>query len=314
MSVSSFLEPGRVLIERAQRQLGHGDLEGAVESLRQALSEDPDHAGAHAFLALCLHDQKRLTAAEHEARLALRLEPELDLGHFALGIIALAKQDTRTAEQSFRRALEIDPEDLRNTLGLARAFLLRRDSARALEWVERALELDPESVECLVLKGTIHLERGEVDAARALAEQALGIDAEDIDACVLLGNVLLIDGDIERARQLGALALSRNPRNEGAVELLVRIRSRRQPLLRLWWPYAAWMQRRHQNIQILILVAAYVSLQAMNIAYRQGQVGASVFIVFLLWLGFCILTWVAPALIKRAVEKELRATDLKPEY
>ena len=74
------------------------------------------------------------------------------------------------------------------------------------------------------------------------------------------------------------------------------------------------MQRRHQNIQILILVAAYVSLQAMNIAYRQGQVGASVFIVFLLWLGFCILTWVAPALIKRAVEKELRATDLKPEY
>ncbi len=191
---------------------------------------------------------------------------------------------------------------------------MRRDSAGALEWVDRALELDPESVEALVLKGAIHLERHEVEAARRLAEEALGLDAENIDACVLLGNLLLIDGDIEQARHLGALALSRNPRDEGAVELLVRIRSRRQPLLRMWWPYAAWMQRRSQNIQILILVAAYVSLQAMSIAYRQGQVGASVWIVFLLWLGFCIMTWTAPALIKRAVVKELKATDLKPDY
>lgn len=305
---------GQALIARAERQLSHGDIAGAIESLRQLLSQDPDNAGAHAFLSLCLHDQKRLAAAEHEARLALTLEPELVLGHTALGTVALAKQDTGAAEQSFRQALEIDPEDMSSLLGLAWSNLLRRDTARALDWVDRALATDPEAVDALVLKGVVHLQRNEIAAARSQAEQALGLDAENIDACVLLGDVLLLQHEVEAARELGALALSRNPDHEGAVELMVRIRAHRRPLLRWWWRYAAWMQARSQSLQILVLVIGYMSIQVMRIAAKQGHVSTSFWIVFSLWLGFCILTWAAPELIKRAVARELKATDLKPDY
>ena len=66
----SFPELERWLLQ-AQRQMEQGHLEGAAESLRRVLTLDPDLADAHAMLALCLLDLRRLHAAQHEAELAM---------------------------------------------------------------------------------------------------------------------------------------------------------------------------------------------------------------------------------------------------
>jgi Flp pilus assembly protein TadD len=74
------------LLERAYTQMAQHHLRGAIETLRQVLSLDPDNAQAHALLATCLHDEKRLFAADHEARAALALDADLPCAHYAMAI------------------------------------------------------------------------------------------------------------------------------------------------------------------------------------------------------------------------------------
>ena len=314
MTADSSGSDNEGLIARAQNQMGQGDLVGASENLCKVLSNNPDHALAHALLALCLIDQTRLAAGEHEARLAVALAPELPLCHFALGMLALAHQDTSLAEGHFRDGLECDAEDQVNSWGLARAYLLRKDYRQALDWVDRALVLDPEWTNALVLKGQIHLERNDVEQAEQQARLALGLDPEDIEACVLLGNVRFLRKDDDAARDLATMALSRNPRHVGAVMLMVMIRSRRNPLLGLWWSYASLMLRSPRSIQVLTLVVGYLGLNALMISRMHDHAGHWVWWAAGLWLAFCALTWAAPDVLGRAIDKELAASELKPDY
>ena len=47
-----------VLLQRSRLLYEQHRLEQAAEQLKQILSHDPDNAGAHALLALCLLDNK----------------------------------------------------------------------------------------------------------------------------------------------------------------------------------------------------------------------------------------------------------------
>ena len=310
---SDHYSPERHL-ERALQQIEHGDSAGALETLRTVLSQEPDHAGAHALLAVCLLNLKRLGAAQHEAKTALSLAPELPLAHYASGMIALARQDTDSAEDAFRRAIELNPDHHASLLGLARARWLIGDYPGALSWVETALERAPEASDAMALKGMILFERGDLEPAEGAANQALQTEPENIGACLLMGNLHFARGEIDEARALAAVALSQAPDEPDAIELMVKIRSRKHPLLRLWWRYSNWMQRRGRHGQILLLVIAYITLQVAVTAHSQGHVGHWIWIIVLVWLFAVVFSWVAPARVRRGVEKELSTITLKTEY
>ena len=76
----------------AQQQMDQGQLEGAVDSLRQVLSIDPDDSDPHALLAICLLDLRRLHAAEHESGMALALEPLSGLALYASALVLMARR------------------------------------------------------------------------------------------------------------------------------------------------------------------------------------------------------------------------------
>ena len=91
------------LINRARQQLAQSHIDGAIDSLRRALSLDPDLAESHAILALCLVDARRLHAAGHEARLALLAEPNLGLAHYALTHVLIGQRKFKQAEAQIER-------------------------------------------------------------------------------------------------------------------------------------------------------------------------------------------------------------------
>ena len=66
------MEPGHGQLQQLGiRRMEQGNAHGAIEIWRQLLTLDPNDAGAHALLSMCLVDTKRLHAAELEAGLAL---------------------------------------------------------------------------------------------------------------------------------------------------------------------------------------------------------------------------------------------------
>src|SRR5262245_46757977 len=111
-----------LMVERARLQLAHGAPQAAVETLREALSEDPEEAHAHALLALALVASKRLHGAEHEVREALRLAPEEPFSHHAAGVVYMSMRRMALAEEHLRRAEALDPDESGIKRGLAQLY------------------------------------------------------------------------------------------------------------------------------------------------------------------------------------------------
>src|SRR4051812_6975057 len=98
-------------MELARRQIALGQLAGAVESLRGVLSLDPDFVDAHALLAVCLLDQRRLSAAVYEAERALALDPLSPLALRVSVRTLIARRRFREAERQLEALRELWPED-----------------------------------------------------------------------------------------------------------------------------------------------------------------------------------------------------------
>ena len=86
-----MIEPHRALA-LAELRLTSGNSRGAIDLLRMALSQEPDHPEAHALLAIALLDERRFTAAHHEAGLALAIDPAVPGALYALGEVCIARR------------------------------------------------------------------------------------------------------------------------------------------------------------------------------------------------------------------------------
>ncbi len=99
------------LLHLAYQRLQSGHVEGAINSLRQLLSDDPEHAEAHALLALCLLMMRRAFAAEREAGLALAADPQLEFAHYVAARVAMARRRFKLAEKHLDQVLELNPQE-----------------------------------------------------------------------------------------------------------------------------------------------------------------------------------------------------------
>ncbi len=292
--------------EQAARLLRHGQLDAAIEMLRRALSAEPDDAGAHALLALCLIDAKRLHAAAHEAAIAITLAPELPLAHLARGLALMAARKFKPAEEHLRQALELDPED---PIGYRKLADLYQFTGR-----EKALGMDPQDMETLVDLGEWRLRRGDLAAAAERAAQALQAEPEGPGALVLMGNVLLREGRIDEAREHAAWALRQRPNSRGALFLIAAIKARTSPLLGLWWRWASWMGTLGDGRSLLVLLGAYAIYRVADQAVDAAGHPALGEAVSVAWLAIVAYTWFGPTLFQRSLRKELAQVHLEPDF
>ncbi|MEM1201623.1 MAG: tetratricopeptide repeat protein [Acidobacteriota bacterium] len=301
-------------LELAKRQIDLGQLPGAVESLRAVLATDPDHAGAHALLALVLLDMRRLHAAEHEAGLAQTLEPEGLLPLYASAAVAMARRRFAKAEELYRMLLELDPESPGPYRSLAGVYGLTGRDSEVGGLLEKALEVDPEDPETLEALGDWHLDAGRVDEAERWARRALEVQPEHSGGLVLMGRVLLHRDQLDDAREHAVWALQKNPSDPSALHLLTSIKARRSLVLGLWWRYSTWMGGLGDGRAILVLLGAFVLYRIGVItAEHQGSENLASYIQ-VLWLGLVAYTWIGPGLFSRSLQKELSTVTLNKGF
>lgn len=302
------------LIERAHVQARHQDLYGAIESLRQALTLDADNAHAHALLAVCLHDQKRIYAADYEARAALALAPELPFAHYAMAIVSIAQRRFKPAEHHLNAALSLEPGNPSILRVLAQLYGLWGRRREVLPLLEKAREADPEDADTWAALAEHHRDERDFKQAESLARRALEIDPENADALLTMGYLLLARNETQEAREHALLVLQNNAVHEGAIQLLGAVKARQSLLLGVWWRFNSFFGGGSMGRRVVLLIGIYLTYRAAMIALDDFGYERAGTLAQFAWLGFCVYTWVGPAIFQNQLRKELAPASLSSKY
>lgn len=301
-------------LHRASQQLRAGNTTAAIESLRQVLALAPEHAAAHACLALVLVDERRLHAAAHEAGQALLHDPELPMAHHAAALVALAQRDLDRARPHLEQLLALAPDDADAHAAMASYHELRGQWIEAQASLEHAIALAPDDPDHLAALGTLLYERGRIGPAALRCAQALELDPEHLRAHRLRGWLDLHEGKLDEAREHACFILGRNPTSDAALSLLVAIMARKSVWLGAWWRLNTWLGQLADHRRMLVLLGSFVVYRVLTIGTTAtGHDGAARALQWV-WLGICVYTWVAPLAFRRLLTKELRQVRLRPDY
>ncbi|HWO27109.1 MAG TPA: tetratricopeptide repeat protein [Kofleriaceae bacterium] len=303
-----------VLLEQADVQMRLAQWRSAIDLLRRALAIDPDHARAHAQLALALLGAKRLAGAEIEARLALALESGSSLAHYAAAAVLRAQRRLDEAWEHCEIALTADSADADVYVLGAGIRDLRGEVSEARALLVRALELEPAHAGALTRFARLELDAHRPEEAARYAEEALRARPDDLDAHVVAGLVDLVRGDVAGAEGHARFALTQDATDHDALGLWASIKARRSWTLGLWWRLNAWVSLRSEGGQVALLIGSFVVVQIAIILATAADLPLLEQVLSWAWLGLCAYTWVAPELWKRMLQRDLGTVVLDPDF
>lgn len=303
-----------VLLEQAESQRRLGNHRGATQLAQRALGIDPDHAPAHAVLAVILLDARRLGAAGIEARAALALDGNDGFVHRAAAQVLLAERKLDDAWAHCLVALD-GPSATPDAYVLgAQIRILQGDRAQAVELLDQALALDPGHGDALTELARLALRAGELAEAGRLIERALESDPVDRGAHVVAGYIDLARGDTAGATQHARFVLAQHATNHGGLALWAAIQARRSWRLGAWWRWNLWVSRRDDRQRLAVLLGTFVAVRvAVILTDELGYPGAARALGYA-WFALCAYTWVAPAIFRRMLARSLETVHLDPDF
>lgn len=302
------------LLEQADLRMQMLDWRGAIDLLRSALAIDPDHARAHAILAMALLGAKRLPGAEIEARLALTLDGGLPFCHYAAASVLAAQRKLQDAWEHCQVALQSDSTDADVHVLGAWICELRGEHAQARELLREALELESNHVGALTRFARLELDARHLDEAERYASEALRAKPADVDAHVVAGLIALVRGDDVKAEEHARFALNQESTDRDALQLWAAIKAHRSWTLGVWWRFNAFVSLRSESGQIGLLIGSFVLAQLAIILVGAAGYPTLERILQLGWLGFCAYTWLAPELFKKLLARDLGRVELDPDF
>ena len=136
--------PLDAVVRRGLEREARGDLAGAEALYLEALTADPDHAGAMVALGRVFVEQDRLDDARAVLGRVPREQPERAEADNWLNVIRFRQDSQLTGgEVAARRRLAADPDDLAARLDLANALAAKGDFRAALEGLLVVMQRDP---------------------------------------------------------------------------------------------------------------------------------------------------------------------------
>ena len=303
-------------LEIAQHRWMTGDTAGAIDALRMVLSQAPEHAYAHALLAGCLLDSRRIHAALHEVELALGLEPDLFMARYLYAQVLVAHRRFAEATEALGQLIAEHPTAPELYRAMSDLVTARGEggSEECRVLLKKALELEPDSPATLADCAQFHLHRGELDDARLMAGRALEASPEHLRALWIMGEVLLLQGQVDEAREHAAWVLSKNAEHRGALFLLAKLKARRSPLMGPWWRFISWVGLGGEARGIIILLGMYVVFRVSSLTLEIEGYDAAFTALNFAWLGFVVYCLVAPVMFRKALQSELEQVTLKRDF
>ncbi len=287
-----------VLVRRATMLMEQHRPEQAAEQLRMALASDPNHAVAHALLALCLlEDRDQWLQATREAEQAIGLEPDSGFAHYVLANVLSKRNRHDEALSAINTALSIDSEDA-DYYGLQASLYARQDRWRqALESAEQGLSFDAENSSCESIR-SLALERlGRVEDALSQAQESVSRRPDSADARVALAWAMLNRGDHQSAAIEFREALRLEPSHEMARIGMIQALNSRYLIFRWIFSFYQFVGRMAQYSQWAVILGMFVGMRLLRAA-AQAYPAIQPFVlpISVLYIGFCLLSWIATPL------------------
>ena len=138
-------ETATVLMREAQGELESGEVNRAVDKLRQVIDLAPSYVDAHLALGAALSRRGDTAEAASTYRRALELKPDAAAGFLGLGRALLAEDRTHDAISAFRDAVRLRPSSAEAHASLARALVDAGNDEDALESLRTVARLDPDN-------------------------------------------------------------------------------------------------------------------------------------------------------------------------
>ena len=191
-----------------------------VDSLQDALKNDPDNPVAHYQLGLAFDMQHNDSRAESEWREAILLRPELTDAQRALAGVALRRGDLDGLTQSAQQIITAAPFSADGYILRALAEMNRQKYTGSSEDLRKAAELAPQSPVPYVQMGNLRLLQKQYAEAIKAYQQALDRDPSSTDALQGMMNTWLAQKQPDQAIAAARAQIAKTPNNSGFYDLL----------------------------------------------------------------------------------------------
>lgn len=301
------------MLEKARFLLQTRHYREAEQEILRAITQNPNYAEAHSFLAVVQLTMGRANEALQSARRGVHLAPSNGHSHYILALVQLKSQHVEESQRSIREALRLNPHDPRYYEILSEIHLHKKQWNEAVQAAEEGLRIFPESVECLLLRSQALIALKRNEEARMALDTARSLNPENAKTNVLQGWLHLNQKRYPEAFTSFGEALRVNPNIELAQEGIVEAMKARNPVYRVMLNYYDWMSKLDGKTKFGVLIGGYIGIQILGRTLRDSPL----FIPFILvYIGFIFLTWTSDILFdlllridrfgRRALSKERR--------
>lgn len=281
-----------IRLEKIQHFIEIGRYDLAERELREALTFHPDEPFLHVQLGWALEGLGRTEEAEAEGRLALQLDPQEVEAITLLAQLSLNAGRHREAEGLCLSALNLDPMSPRNYLiyGILMHKTGHLDKAEKL--LRKCLELAPQYNQAHSVLSTILAEKRQGHSAVAHGAYGVALDPDSDYSHAMLGYTYLSTGHPFKARAHLREALRIDPGDSDVEEAFHEAdRATRWIYLPMYF-WSLWIGRV-PGLQFGVWIGAIILFQVLRRAGVSTQV---VFALAMIYLLFCVYTWVATPL------------------
>jgi len=208
------------LIYKAQIQLRQNDPAGAVDSLQNALHNDPDNAIAHYQLGVAFDQQHNDTRAEAEWQEAVRLRPDLTDAQRALAAIDLRRGDPDALLQTAQLIIAAQPNAPDGYLYKGVADIAKSRYTDAQHDADQAMQRAPQSPAPYIQMGNISLAQKKFPEAEKFYQQALDKQSSSPDALSGLMNTYMAQKQPDKAIAAANAQIAKSPNTSDFYDLL----------------------------------------------------------------------------------------------
>ena len=286
-----------VLMQRATLLMQQSRLPMARDELHRVLAAEPDHARAHALLALCLSDMGDHDEAGRESRQAVKLSPDEPFHHYAFAQVFRARNRFEEAETAIREAIRLDPSDADYRGTLAGVLGQRGDWKGSLATADEGLALDPEHGDCTNQRALALTQLGRAAEATSVIAEALRRNPDDAQTHANQGWTLLHQGDHRQAVEHFRTALRLSPDMEWARRGMLEALKARSLFYRLMLRWFLWLGRLSSTMQWVVIIGIFVGQRALGEFRRANpELAPYIWPLMIALLSFVYLTWIASPL------------------
>ncbi len=174
-------------LEKGRLAEATGDMDAAVASYREALTESPNDAALKSRLGAVLILTGALDEGEALLREVLAAQPYSAEAEHYLGRIELGRGQTEAARQHFLRASRLESDNGLYRMYVAWAALESNEMTSALRDLDSALKLDPTLGDAYWLRARIRIRAGIVRDALSDLRKTIELNPDRIDAWAGMG-------------------------------------------------------------------------------------------------------------------------------